>query len=414
MPHALHLLFHLLIPIRSSLFSSPSGRYGRGGAFSFDGLQLAQPPPGAMLRSPLGSDGLVADWDALEALLAHVVAERLPSAGAGGAAATDLSGHPVVLSEHLFASKADRERWCTLLFERFRVPGVFIAKAGVLALYANARTSGIAVDMGAGGTQITPVQEGYPLMMGARVHPVGGRLLDAELAAVLAARGIALTPRVALAGRPLHGSVLSWHASELARDVKESTCRVQDAALDAGTLQKQLAAACTGGDGGAGAGGAGAAAADLGGSAFSPANYTLPDGNVVVVGRERVLVPEMLFSSGVKTATGMTLQQSLHDTLLACSMGCEMDARRDLVGNMVVTGGNSRLPGLYERLIREFLPIAPPGTRARFVAGSGEERSLGPWLGGSILGSLGTFHDMWFSAAEYSEHGVKYVHRKCP
>ena len=32
--------------------------------------------------------------------------------------------------------------------------------------YANARTSGIVVDMGASSTSIVPVQDGYPLMMG--------------------------------------------------------------------------------------------------------------------------------------------------------------------------------------------------------------------------------------------------------
>jgi actin-related protein len=71
-----------------------------------------------------------------------------------------------MLAEHGYASKADRERWAELLFERFGAGGVFIAKAGVLALYANARTSGLTVDMGAGGTTIMPVQDGYALMMG--------------------------------------------------------------------------------------------------------------------------------------------------------------------------------------------------------------------------------------------------------
>jgi D-alanyl-lipoteichoic acid acyltransferase DltB (MBOAT superfamily) len=37
---------------------------------------------------------------------------------------------------------------------------------------------------------------------------------------------------------------------------------------------------------------------------------------------------------------------------------------------------------------------------------------MGPWLGGSILGSLGTFPDIWFSAAEYKEWGAKMLHRK--
>jgi len=60
-----------------------------------------------------------------------------------------------------------QERWCNLLFEKYKCPGVFMAKAGVLSVYANARTTGLAVDMGAGGTAITPVQDGFPLMMGA-------------------------------------------------------------------------------------------------------------------------------------------------------------------------------------------------------------------------------------------------------
>ena len=35
-------------------------------------------------------------------------------------------------------------------------------------------------------------------------------------------------------------------------------------------------------------------------------------------------------------------------------------------------------------------------------------------MGGSILASLGTFHQMWLSKQEYEEQGTRAVHIKCP
>jgi actin-related protein len=42
------------------------------------------------------------------------------------------------------------------------------------------------------------------------------------------------------------------------------------------------------------------------------------------------------------------------------------------------------------------------------------ERKICAWLGGSIVASLGSFHDMWVSKQEYAEHGPGIVDRKCP
>ena len=54
--------------------------------------------------------------------------------------------------------------------------------------------------------------------------------------------------------------------------------------------------------------------------------------------------------------------------------------------------------------------------KVKLVAGSSvtNERKWSAWLGGSILGSLGAFHDMWVSKAEYDEHGAGILERKCP
>jgi actin-related protein len=48
------------------------------------------------------------------------------------------------------------------------------------------------------------------------------------------------------------------------------------------------------------------------------------------------------------------------------------------------------------------------------AASSFAERSVLPWIGGSILASLGTFHDMWITKSEYEEWGTAIVNRKCP
>ena len=77
----------------------------------------------------------------------------------------------------------------------------------------------------------------------------------------------------------------------------------------------------------------------------------------------------------------------------------------------MVVGGNSLLTGFIERLTNEFNNLSyktklyPPPTTA--------ERRFSSWIGGSILGSLGTFHQMWISKQEYEENGKCIVDKKC-
>jgi len=94
---------------------------------------------------------------------------------------------------------------------------------------------------------------------------------------------------------------------------------------------------------------------------------------------------------------------------------CEPDIRRDLYSSIVLTGGTSLLPGLNERLNRDLEQSIPAAFKVKTVPTSTKgEKSYGVWIGGSILASLGTFHQMWLSKAEYQEHGMNILRRKCP
>jgi len=90
-----------------------------------------------------------------------------------------------------------------------------------------------------------------------------------------------------------------------------------------------------------------------------------------------------------------------------------MDIRPHLLGNIVVTGATTLLNGFADRLHNE-LQAMYPGMRIKVqAAGLTSERRFGAWIGGSILGSLGTFHQMWISKKEYEEFGAGVVEKRC-
>lgn len=44
---------------------------------------------------------------------------------------------------------------------------------------------------------------------------------------------------------------------------------------------------------------------------------------------------------------------------------------------------------------------------------SATERRFSAWIGGSILASLGSFHQMWVSKQDYEEVGKSIIEKKC-
>ena len=69
------------------------------------------------------------------------------------------------------------------------------------------------------------------------------------------------------------------------------------------------------------------------------------------------------------------------------------------MGNVVLAGAGSLFAGLGERLNNELMRNFP---HVKIHApGNPAERRYGSWLGGSILASLGTFHQLWISKEEW-------------
>jgi actin-related protein 4 len=143
--------------------------------------------------------------------------------------------------------------------------------------------------------------------------------------------------------------------------------------------------------------------------------YELPDGNVIDVSkgvRDGPHLADVLFDNGTaKDTSRRAISNMVYDAISAC----DFDMRRELYSGIVLTGGCSLIPGTIERFTRELAILTPQLFKMKILASqTALERTSGPWIGGSIVSSLGTFQQAWVSKAEYDELGSTGALRKCP
>ncbi|KAH9607789.1 hypothetical protein KSS87_022438 [Heliosperma pusillum] len=106
---------------------------------------------------------------------------------------------------------------------------------------------------------------------------------------------------------------------------------------------------------------------------------------IITIGAERFICSEVLFEPsmiGVKAP-------GIHGMIYSSIMKCDVDLRKDLYGNIVVSGGTTMIPGPGDRVSKVLTDLAPVGMRIQIVIPP--ERTYSAWIGGSILGSLTTF-----------------------
>lgn len=133
----------------------------------------------------------------------------------------------------------------------------------------------------------------------------------------------------------------------------------------------------------------------------------------------------------LSSAIGEFTSSTISSMVCESAFKCDRDQQAQLLGNAVLCGGGACLStsvlstsigisdsnAFPERLREEVEALIhshTPGWRVKVLSPGISERHICSWLGASILGSLGSFHDMWITKAEYEEHGPSIVNRKCP
>ncbi|GMQ01795.1 hypothetical protein CsSME_00048307 [Camellia sinensis var. sinensis] len=111
-------------------------------------------------------------------------------------------------------------------------------------------------------------------------------------------------------------------------------------------------------------------------------SYELPDGQVITIGAERFRCPEVLFQPSLIGMEAAGIHESTYNSI----MKCDVDIRKDLYGNIVLSGGLTMFPGIADRMSKEITALAPSSMKIKVVAPP--ERKYSVWIGGSILASL--------------------------
>ncbi|CAH8376473.1 unnamed protein product [Eruca vesicaria subsp. sativa] len=93
-------------------------------------------------------------------------------------------------------------------------------------------------------------------------------------------------------------------------------------------------------------------------------NYELPDGQVITIGAERSRYPEVLFQPSL---IGMEAP-GIHETTYNSIMKCDVDIRKDLYGNIVLSGGSTKFPGIADRMSKETTALASRSMKIKVVA----------------------------------------------
>ncbi|KAF1365217.1 actin-like protein-like protein 6A [Lizonia empirigonia] len=391
------------------------------------------------IKNYWGSDGIVEDWDAAPKLWEYAITSRLTGAKAGDPAKNGLNDDPrangesmdvemegvennekpmedspLLVTEPGWNSAKAREKYIEIAMEDWGAPAFFLQKTGVLAAFASGKASGIIIDVGASHTSVTPVLDGMVLRKGVQKSPLAGNFVSQQIRQTFKAASpeIPLTPHYLVkskspvdAGAPASATYKtfpiapspSFRANEEDRiltEFKESVVEVWPGPgrFTNGT-NEELARSTPG------------------------RPFEMPDGWNNVFSSERFRVAEGLFDASAALTSDAHPRPKDEWTIprlvQAAMSHVDVDQRPLMLGNIVVTGATTLLHKFNDRLSFEINAIYP-GTRNKLIApGSVVERKYAAWIGGSILASLGSFHQLWISRKEYEEHGASIVEKRC-
>ena len=339
-----------------------------------------------------------------------------------------------------------------LLMEKFDCPAMFIAPTPMLAAFSHGRQTALVVDIGAGGTRVTPVVDGFVLKQSQRRSGRGGDWIgNVQWKALLENKAL-LRPRyqqmgggrmisttgssgsaMATQGRGIfhrwamqdlmyelrsskHVALPDWQSSRTllfssqAEDDDDAMKKDNDDDDDDDEEEEEQQ--------------------DNNNpeTADEAAVFELPDGTLIdlttKVGKDLCRVPELMFadklpfmsedtiasssssSSSIlnehSSLSNLPLHELIHSALSAVG---DVDARKDLAASILLTGGSSLFSGLEERLSYEVSQNVTFKTKV-LASRYNVERSCASWIGGSILTSLGFFQQLWLGRTEYDEYGV--------
>ena len=239
--------------------------------------------------------------------------------------------YDVLFCETVLTEDKIQEKCIELFFDEFEVQNYVAVNQGILSLFATAKITGLTVDSGFGNTSFVPVYEGNLIGNDNGVVKIdkGGYDFNIEFMDMLNRKGVA----------KIYGS----KGFEMLETIKSQSETYYELPDGSAVLEKTIDCAAD--------------------TVFK----FLPD-------CAKSFLQEADFSSHLK--------ESLNSSGL----------REEIESNILVTGGNSLLPGFIEALDTQHCKLH-------------DYNKNSAWVGGSILAELSSFDNFLMSKQEYEESG---------
>ncbi|KAK6461369.1 actin-related protein [Scheffersomyces coipomensis] len=413
---------------------------------------------------PIMKDSLIVDWDAATEQYSHYFKSILN---------IDFNEQPILITEPVWTDNKYRQKFVETFYETFSFPALYLAKAPTCVSFEQGRPNCLVVDLGHDSVSVTPVIDGICLLKNSMKTNYGGRFLDDQIKDFVKSKeNLKVEPTYKIKTKvptlypdeeskfdlktlptDITESFEEFQQNKIWHEFKETVLEVPDRKLNSSNGQqaaslrefysqsnyKRLFEFPTGQSLELGV-----ERFELAESIFDPQVYKFKDeslsarypansGELSIKSKyddyrplKRVRKAESNQSTPQPGATGGEDDQSqpsqpdskssssveirgLTQLISHTLSSIDIDLRASVAHNIIVTGGVSLIPQLTERLYNE-LSNSNPGLKIRLHAvGNSSERVNQAWIGGSVLASLGTFHQMWVSKEEYEEAGPERI-----
>ena len=350
--------------------------------------------PKTKVKTFMKQDGTIGDFDLFEKNMNYLLEDVL---------SLNLSEHPLLFSEPSLHNKTNRIKLTEFMFEKYKIPAIYISKSAVLSGFSCGRSTCLVFDSGHNTTYAVPVSEGYALQKCLIKSNIAGDWISEQVEKNLEKKGININPffkfKVKKEGDKFKTEFIrdditfdksyeTFWKKEIIRDIKETCLITNDEPLKYDEEKDEFIPT----------------------SVNQELIYDLPDKKTINLSQDRNLILERVFNPVKEFPDFLGYHQMVNNAISQA----DLEIKKELYSNIFLCGGNTLFTGFPERFQKQITNTNKQTFKIKIITHpSNTERKFSSWIGGSILSSLGTFHQLWLSLAEFEEHGASIIERKC-
>ena len=271
----------------------------------------------------------------------------------------DPSEYNIIFTQPLMSSKNEKEKIAEIMFENFNAPSLYLAYSIDLSFYSSGKESGLFIDLGGNSTQISAFLNDLPIPCKFERLYYGGNAITDYLCNIF------------------HQNVKKYYNDKnkiIVENIKEKACYV---------------------------------ALNYEEEKVEPYHYDLLDNTDLIIEKERIQAPEVLFKPSLITKEDIGLHQACNKII----ENCGDDIKKILYNNIYLSGGNSLLEGLNARLAKEIKNIPLYSFEEEVNVISQFYGQFSTWIGGEMISELSTFNDIKINYEMYQDSGSSIIYK---